>query len=425
MIVLLTILLLIALYKYNKFKGKFISVMIFAGMISFFFSFTSASIANDFGIVFIVIITILFFKKSTFKQLYNYHFMKVGLLLLLYYSMQVIRTLVTKEEDPLFSLITFRTNVLLLIPFVLIKLNINELTKIAQVIYKITLVVTVLYILQFIIRLNLISFDSFFTKIEKERIGNYPQWMFYFFFWGLIFFKENKIYKVGTFVMFFGCLLTQNRLAFASLILLSVIYLTFKTRKFAIVFALGFSALIGSYFIKDLPIFARYSEIEKSSMSVDDIIYYEPGSDNMTFRLALLYERFDYLLNNRLLTFGAGPMNEKSPKTLSRFDFKINTAVGEDWTYMNIDTMDLTWSNILLKYGVFGVLLVVLLFISIWVTFIKNKTINFGVIGLLMSAQCFFNTIVNDCWTNISMFPIYLLVVLTIKYEEQSISPIQ
>lgn len=79
----------------------------------------------------------------------------------------------------------------------------------------------------------------------------------------------------------------------------------------------------------------------------------------LTFRVAMLIERIDYLVQNpKYLFLGVGAIHEDSPNCYNRFDFKIGTN-NEDKYYGRclIDSGDITWVPIVLRYGMIGTII--------------------------------------------------------------------
>lgn len=91
-----------------------------------------------------------------------------------------------------------------------------------------------------------------------------------------------------------------------------------------------------------------------------------------SFRIAMVAERVVWLSTHpQYFLMGVGTMHEDSPRTLSMFDFSTGTT-NEDraYGYTVIESGDITWVPIILRYGLIGivihVIMFVVLFLSTW-----------------------------------------------------------
>ena len=101
------------------------------------------------------------------------------------------------------------------------------------------------------------------------------------------------------------------------------------------------------------------SQITEVVSNVSDIGAINKNSGTFTFRFAMLAERIIYLVENpEYLLTGVGTMHEDSPRTIQQFDFVIGT-INEDRALGRclIESGDITWVPIVLRYGLIGVLI--------------------------------------------------------------------
>ena len=99
------------------------------------------------------------------------------------------------------------------------------------------------------------------------------------------------------------------------------------------------------------------------------------SNGTFSFRMAMLTERIVWLLDNpRYLLTGVGTMHEDSPKTLQMFDFRIATR-NEDRYYGHtiIESGDITWVPIVLRYGLLGVFVHIMLFLILFINTRNRK----------------------------------------------------
>jgi hypothetical protein len=100
----------------------------------------------------------------------------------------------------------------------------------------------------------------------------------------------------------------------------------------------------------------------------------ELQSSTFSFRILHLMERNQYLLDNPAAIFlGAGLMTEDSKMTYSLFDFDVGLIEEVTEQTAQLDTGDISYSVLLLRYGYLGTLLILTLFIYLTIFFYKRK----------------------------------------------------
>lgn len=95
----------------------------------------------------------------------------------------------------------------------------------------------------------------------------------------------------------------------------------------------------------------------------------------LAFRIAMLFERADWLKNNpKYLLTGVGTMHEDSPKTLQMFDFSLGTRNEERFYGRTIiESGDIAWVPIVLRYGIIGVFIHLMMFFLLFHVTRKRK----------------------------------------------------
>jgi hypothetical protein len=122
----------------------------------------------------------------------------------------------------------------------------------------------------------------------------------------------------------------------------------------------------------------KKSAVSGSSMSTgEEIQLLFTGVDNLRqvgneggssiFRFAMLIERFDYLIQNpEYLMFGVGAIHEDSPNCYNRFDFALGTRnEGRMFGKCMIESGDITWLPVTLRYGLVGIAMHLFILITI------------------------------------------------------------
>ncbi|MDR2385844.1 MAG: hypothetical protein LBD80_09355 [Tannerella sp.] len=113
-------------------------------------------------------------------------------------------------------------------------------------------------------------------------------------------------------------------------------------------------------------------------------------ASTFTFRIMHLLERNQYLLDNPVAMFtGAGLMTEDSKMTYSLFDFDVGLAEELSGQTVQLDTGDISYSVLLLRYGYLGTFLNLLLFVYLAVFFYKNRKNKYGLSSFLFLIMSF------------------------------------
>lgn len=101
------------------------------------------------------------------------------------------------------------------------------------------------------------------------------------------------------------------------------------------------------------------------------------GADGGTsiFRIAMLIERFDYLVKNpEYMLFGVGTIHEDSPNCYNRFNFSLGTRnEGRMYGKCLIESGDITWVPVTLRYGLVGIAIHLAILILIAILAWKRK----------------------------------------------------
>ncbi|ERP31401.1 hypothetical protein [Chitinivibrio alkaliphilus] len=168
-----------------------------------------------------------------------------------------------------------------------------------------------------------------------------------------------------------------------------------------------------------------FDEIEYI-MAYDGDIEALRGRGNMTFRTIHFIERFQYLSTSpRLFLFGLGFIHEQSMTdqifTVGLLDERNNV--------IQLDTGDIAWSLILIRFGMLGVVFVILLNITMIRFFWKHRTRHFGKIGFVYCASTFITSL---AYPEMARASYYIVPFIMISYlhntrnidEENSPSPL-
>lgn len=247
-------------------------------------------------------------------------------------------------------------------PFSTIPLDIYK--HYIKIMLWVTIIQGILFLLQFV-GINLLAgrFDT--ESFAFAFALNIPTFIYFYIFFSLDA-KYIKKYKYPLLALFFVILLfTYVRSIIIALLACIIIYIvTIRglKRSMPIILSLVIIAPIV------MGVLEKKSAVSGSSMSTkEEIALLFSGTDNLRrigndggssiFRLAMLIERFDYIIQNpEYLLFGVGAIHEDSPNCYNRFDFVLGTRnEGRMLGRCLIESGDITWVPVTLRYGLAGI----------------------------------------------------------------------
>lgn len=298
-------------------------------------------------------------------------FAKLVYVLIAFYIVEFLITVITKAEFAGNGLKVIRGIFMLLSYFIFKSVPLEKYKRFLIIGFWITLIQGVLYYLQFL-GINLLSgrFDA--DAFNFSFALNIPALTFFYIFFSL---RSSYTYKYRYLLLvFFGgiLLLTFVRSYLIAAIIGVAVYLLVNKNKRQTV-----SLLLASLLF--LPIvfnvIEKKSDASSSSVStVDDIKQIFSGVDNLrrmdsnsgtfSFRIGMFVERVDYLIKHpQYLLTGVGTIHEDSPKCYRRFSFYLGTySEGRYFEKCIIESGDIAWVPIVLRYGLLGLFLHIYLF---------------------------------------------------------------
>lgn len=307
-------------------------------------------------------------KEKSYDKKANY----VATLFVFFILFEFTRTIFLGVETIVFSLKVVRIPLMFLAYFVFSTIPLEKYKTFFRIMLYISLVQGGLFILQFL-GLQILAGTLQDDVYEFSYALNIPTFIYLYIF----FCMENKFTKSlkYIYVMFFFVIITLTfvRGIILSTLLSFFVYLFFQRGiKHSIPIIFGVFCLlpviIGNIEKKEVETSYDASTIEELKLAfsgVDGIRDSEGKSGSFGFRLAMFVERVDYLVENpKYLLFGVGAIHEDSPNCYNRFEFKLGTQ-NEERYYGRclIESGDITWVPIVLRYGFVGLLVH---FLVIW-----------------------------------------------------------
>jgi len=289
---------------------------------------------------------------------------------------------------------TARYNILWMAYLVFRNLSKEQLLNLLKYLFIVTVICSALFLLQIILDEHILNETvkyhiSLFGK-EVPRFYNQPDMLPVFTFMAIYFNPYKGPVKIVTIAILVLALLGafHRNLFFALILSISAGYFIRLPRikkgvvltSIAIV-CLFFIVFWGYKFansrtIKDIIVVASGNVTAKD---LEDVDIEELQKSTFTFRVAHLLERNQYLLDHpKAMLFGAGLMTEDSKMTGSMFDFDIGLIEELSGKTAQLDTPDISYSILIMRYGYLGTLFVLSLFIYLLVYFYKNHKDSVG-----------------------------------------------
>ncbi len=279
---------------------------------------------------------------------------------------ELLLTYLTGADSMVYALKVVRIPLMFIAyyPFSTIPLYIYK--RFIKIMLFITIIQGILFLLQFV-GINLLA-----GRFDNEAFAfsfalNVPTFLYFFILFSLDadYVKKYKYPLLAFFLIIL--LLTFVRATIiatlASIILYIITVSGLKRSMSIIVVMLIISPVVFN-------VLEKKSAVSGSSMSTkEEITLLFSGADNLRrigneggssiFRFAMLIERFDYIITNpQYLLFGVGAIHEDSPNCYNRFDFALGTRnEGRMFGKCLIESGDITWVPVTLRYGIVGIII--------------------------------------------------------------------
>jgi hypothetical protein len=413
---------LIQYVKGRKGRGALVFFFFLTGGFHFLSQSWCSVKYTDFAVVYLLVVAFLnvikgnhtFFKPQT--KIY-----KVVTFIGLYITIEFIRTIALKEEIFSFALANYRTYMPIFSFWLVQELKEREIKRLLKQIASITIVSTVLFDLQPLLDIKILQHAS----VSETRYRNIPYLAYFFMLLATIRLDFSRWKSVALVLMFLiAIVLTQHRAVMMAYVFCVGLHLL-MTKKRGRFVQYGMLGLVFLLFAGEA-IMTRFEDDKSDRSTVEDIkavvnLDYESAVNNefenengtFSFRVLLLMERVDYMLNHpRYAVFGIGTRHEDSPKTQEQFDFILGSYRQSKDTIGQISSGDLAWVNPLMRFGFLGIALFLYLSRTIIRFLYKERKIS----AVTMTAFLFYLFLVlisfkNDhLYGNMQMFFVYLLI---------------
>lgn len=284
-----------------------------------------------------------------------------------------------------------RASFLVLSYFFIRKISTKDILWLNNVFFYITLITSILYILQVFFDLPVLPYDSENVKRDEYtgilRYYNHPPLLYWYIFVSILAPQliKSRLTFLSSFVFITALVATQGRTQIGMTIGVLVLGVIMQNRVKSII---G-SVLVGLFVISQFAdiIDARFEgEFNNSTESEIESIFsggiqetVEAGNaynvGTLTYRLAWYYERALYLHDQPFLekVFGLGLISDSQIETVEKlYDFSLGLRDG-DGNIMQLSTPDISYGNILTKYGYLGGILYLSIWFYLLLFFFKNR----------------------------------------------------
>lgn len=276
-----------------------------------------------------------------------------------------------------------RSYLLLLSLPILARVKPWELQRIMELCLWVTLATSALYILQIVVGRPLMPYALEYNLDSTTglvRLYNAPAMLSFFLMASFVcprFFPGNaNVYRI----VFFAAVMCTLGRTYIFTTLLSVVLATVFTGKASAL--MKTIAVLGIMFLPFMGMITQ--RFEKGSTGADirntlsgGAAEYSSGDGTMTYRVAWIYERYDYLKDRPIgeQVFGLGLISESQSVVNKMYRFSIGLS-GEDGNVSQLSTPDTSYGNLLSKLGFVGMFIYLGFCISMAV-FIYRKRLEF------------------------------------------------
>lgn len=373
---------------------------------------------GDLAIIYTFVISIV----MVFKRQYNipkWSFVVQYKWFILFLFASVLFSLFYYHFTP-FQILQGGRSFLLIFAFpILVNIKQRDFDKVLQLLIKVCVLTSMLYILQTISRHAIMPYGEFDTDPTTglPRFYNSPANLDIFL--ALTFlkpelFKGRIIYYRILFFLALVC--TLGRTQIITTILLVFIALFFdgkiqKIGKYVIVIGvmmLPFIGVLSDRFTGDEA--SDFSDIQAGNFKEG----YVQGQDQGTllYRFAWVYERYDYIIHRPLgeQLFGLGLISDSQPWVDKHYNFKIGLPNPDGIGAVQLSTPDISYGNIITRLGFLGGVIYITFIVSLLFFLLKRRKDNVFILVLAASIMLLFiNSFSGSLMSETRSFTIYFL----------------
>lgn len=409
----------IALFNYYIKERYRTFAIVYAFMISSGFSLLPASNVKIYDFLLLLFVLVSLYENGRSNRFFTVKNDKVAmftLILISYYFVIFVGTIVFTSESLENAFKVFRTDLWMLQYFIIRRIPYSEIQKSYRFIFMMTTMTGVLYFLQFwgITGILRFSSENVSSVDGLSRYNNAPIFAIPILLY--ILFLNPQLKNKAFWISFFAALLIlpMVRGAIIAFIGTSIIYVVI-TRKLKSYFAVFLYALCA--FLLFYPVIeSRFSnssgisthEDIKNALQIKRGQYDIRQGGSFYYRIALLLERVEYIQSENKMLTGVGTIHEDSPS--NNFRLYVGKSIYENRSSL-IDTNDIAFATRIFRYGFIYLVLYCLYIIAAFRSLIRHKNEAAGTMGFLTLSIITFQCLGSD---GFSMFDRMLIPIIFI-----------
>ncbi len=246
--------------------------------------------------------------------------------------------------------------------FIFIRLTPKEIDKLIRLLLAVTVITSILYIGQIIVGHPLMPYGNYHidSTTGLVRLYNIPVFLSFFLVLSFVsdkYFKGNIYFYRILFFVALMCTLGRTGIFVGIFSVILALYLKGgwgKSVKYLMILALfflPFAGMIGDRFEKG-ETSEDFDTILKGSYGAD----YTRDGGTMTYRLAWVYERWDYLMDRPFSEqlFGLGFISDYQYVSNKMYNFRVGIYDEAIQNIVQLTTADISYGNILSRLGFLG-----------------------------------------------------------------------
>lgn len=331
-----------------------------------------------------------------------------------------------------------RASFLVLSYFFIRKIDKKDFLWLNNLFFYITLITSILYIIQVFFDVPVLPYDT--ENVRRDaytgilRYYNHPPLLYWYIFVSILapHLVKSRLTFISSFVFITALVATQGRTQIGMTIGVLVLGVIMQNR----IKSIFGSVLIGLFVISQFAdiIGARFEGQFNDSTENDIESIFTGGIQEtvkagnaynvgtLTYRLSWFYERALYMHDQPLSEklFGLGLISDSQVETVERlYNFSLGLRDG-DGNVMQLSTPDISYGNILTKYGYLGGVLYLAIWVYLLLFFYKRKKeTDYSFVSFLLILNMFMISLAGCSISNQgnAIFP--FMLYLFILYEEK------
>lgn len=391
----------------------------------------------DFAVIYTLSVFIILLLKHGYKIIKPSNNVEKSLCFFLIFYLIVLFVNLLLYKVPIDSIVkNSRYYFLLPIFFIFNRLTTNEINKIKRILFKISIFLSSIFIVQVVISTPLLTGHvggkMYLGGLTLLRFYNIPILTYYFLFYSIFnnpYTGRKKI--ISQIILISSFILPMHRgfiASFLVILLIGTYYKqksvskTFKTITIFCIFLLPFSGIIIDRFSQSKGN-QNIDLIQLINNGIDSYDYDKAVTQTMYFRFAHSIERGMTAASNKMYAlFGIGLWTDNDKAAKDYFDFTVHNALleGEDIDDGDVFfTNDIAWSVFFTQIGFLGMIVYLFFYFYILIFFYKRRNMPIGNTNLMVLLLFLFTSISSvEMITILAMTPTFLDYT-KIKKEEK------